>query len=181
MKNTTVVVLCLILLLVVSPVYTALPWEIETKDADYIFGMNRGNLTTKYTLVRNSIAKASSYVSSILSLKVGLIQNATDQYTDYYVSSRSGRSITAKKLSSNQAIFIYLDAFYNASDNSRIGWPSPLQNAVNGRTTGCQLSLNLNAVNHTHYAINLTLFNEFVHLFYHCLTLTKGAFSRVIN
>lgn len=181
MKKTMVGALCLILLLVASPVYTSLPWEFDFKDSDYIFGMNRGDITTKYILVRNAMAKADAYVSSVLNLKANLAQNGTDQYTDYYVSSRSGRSITARKLSTAQSILVYVDAYYNADDTTRISYPSAIQNAVNGRTTGCQLSLNLAAVNHTHYSVNLTLFNEFTHILYHCLFMTKSAFSKVID
>ena len=179
MKFSSVGTLCVAMLLL-TPTLSALTFETDFKDSDFIFGRNRGDLTTRYVLVRNNFFLAINYVRTLLTVTTSNMLPA-DVLIDYHVSPRSGRTIQARSLQSSASTYINLDAYTNPSEDSRISWIMPLQNNSKGRTNACMLSVNLNAVNHTVYTINYTLFTTFVHDLYDCLVFNKPAFSRFIN
>lgn len=178
MRATRVLAVCAALLLLSSPA-ASLSIEVDTGDADYIFGRHPGELRGKYVIARNVFMKAKEYVESVINVQSGLSESSFPSYLDYYTSPKSGRVVNAKRLSSNA--FFYFDAYTNAAETNTLTTVYRMTNTTKGRTNACLLSVNLNNVNTSHYAINYTLLTTYVHNFYDCLVMNEDMFSRILN
>lgn len=180
MKSCRVLALCLSIALFGTSL-AAISADVDYGDADYIFASkNRGTLTTKYILARNSFKMALTYINSVLTPQTKVINIEKTTVLDYTLSPRSGRTINARTISPGSTFF-YFDAYCNMDDTTTLTNVSALTNSTAGRPNACLMSINLNALNHTYYAINYTLFTTFVHDIYDCLLFNDGAWTRFLN